>query len=384
MNDPFILIEQRRQEEADAAAFRRLSATRRRLASGLASMGFTGRQKVVGVAGFLLGVTEILINYLLIWPYRILAASLLLLTNTVEKSAILVVTVVTALTVAALAAMHLGLRLAHYFVHLFVQLRLVAEGTSNRWLANIVAANAVLRSWRQRVAKWSADVRQKIDQVWIRTKASFAAFLRYTGEAVEFYGAIGLFRATKWILNPRLRSGRPLFGRERINKAFGIVIATGGFAILLFLLTAVGVLAKFMHAHLAASFVTDTSPLAIKIAKQLLYQPLITVGLTAAKFVLLPIIAATQQTLKSTDLARGVAYAYGRRLRRHRKKKSGQIGVNAATPESSATGDTSNSLALNLRMVSLNFVGTFVAHLVEKASPNFYEGRLRYYRTRGA
>ncbi|HEX4614718.1 MAG TPA: hypothetical protein VH230_02275, partial [Stellaceae bacterium] len=69
-----------------------------------------------------------------------------------------------------------------------------------------------------------------------------------------------------------------------------------GFIVFCFILTAVGVFAKFMHAHLAASFVSDDGPVALKIAKQLLYQPLITIGLTAAKFVLLPVIAATRHT----------------------------------------------------------------------------------------
>jgi hypothetical protein len=380
MHDSFVLIEQRIQAEADAAAFRRLPVGRKRLALLLASMGFTGRQKVVGVAGVLIGLTEVLIDYLLIWPYRVLGAGLLYLVDGAERVVKISVSVVTVVTLGGLITGRLILGAAAYAIDVLRRFRIIADNTGARWFAAIAVADALLRDCGRRVAKWGADVKRKVDIAWAHTKAGFRASLRYAGEVFEFYGAIGLFRASKWILDPRLNSGRPLFGHNQVNKVFGIVVAACGFIVFCFILTAVGVFAKFMHAHLAASFVSDDGPVALKIAKQLLYQPLITIGLTAAKFVLLPVIAATRQTLKSTDFTRGVAHAYSIRLRRHRTRKSAESAAAEGNPAAPAAGETLYSMARNLRKVSLGFVEKFVLHLVEKSSPTFYEGRLQYYR----
>jgi len=105
--------------------------------------------------------------------------------------------------------------------------------------------------------------------------------------------------------------------------------------------------------------------LGLRIAKQVVFQPLITIGLTAAKFVLLPIIAATRQALKSADFTRGIAFAYNRRLRL-RKKRNG----------------SRNSSQAAMKRTVLPVVSVFVAHLVEKSSPSFYEGRSRWYQSR--
>jgi hypothetical protein len=201
-----------------------------------------------------------------------------------------------------------------------------------------------------------------IETRWRQAKVSMRNFAGACYLVLEFYGAIALYRSAKWLLNPRSVSGAPLLGNETLNKFFGVLVAGVGFIGFAMLLLAVGVLAKIMHAELAIAFETDSGPLGLRIAKQIVFQPLITISLTAAKFLLLPIIAATRQALKSADFTRGIAFSYNRRLNRRRRREQAVM-----------------RHAGRLKLGISPLIAVFVAHLVEKSAPAFYEGRLCWY-----
>ncbi len=366
MKDSSVLLEEIAQEEADKAAFRRLTKFQKRLSWFLASIGFTGRQGIVGIAGIVIAVLEILVNYLLFWPYRKIWECLLWLADGLADVAKFPITgfvlMVTGFVAVALAILDQITRALTW---------LEAHGITGgvtvlAWLKRLSVAREFLIVLARQVREWGSRVKLAIDAAWERMKAFAQALLHRTWEFIEYYGAISLFRLAKWILNPRTPSGLPFLVSERLNTLFGIVLAAIAFVILSSFLTAVGVWAKFMHARLVESFMMDSGPIEWKLAKQALYHPLITISLTSVKFVLLPIIAAARQALKSTDFTRGVAHAYSMQVKRNKIRGN-------ASKDSADKGPK-----------IMGVISKFIVHLVDKSSPNYYEGRLRYYRSRAA
>jgi hypothetical protein len=99
----------------------------------------------------------------------------------------------------------------------------------------------------------------------------------------------------------------------------------------------------------------------LNLLKQAPLHMMITGGVTALKFFGLPPLAATRQSLKATDFARGVAYQYNTRLNELLRNP-------APDPVPSRKGSVGS------------YLEHFIAHIVvEKAAPEFYEARIKYY-----
>lgn len=236
------------------------------------------------------------------------------------------------------------------------------------WLFNVVVTvpvNAVkpfvMKRWDGLAKRFKFGAYKnpdsKFNKRWQAIRAKSAAALKKTGEFFEYYFALSVFRATKWMLNPRWRSGKPLFGHEAFNKIIGTGIGVGAFVALSAALTWVEVMAKVWHAQIAEAALTDTAPRFIRLVKQAVLHPVLSVVLAAAQFLAIPALAAARQALKSTKIAQGVAYQLNKRLR-------------ARPPvEKKAPGWKPSA-----------YVSKAFNEVAEKASPEFYTARLKYFR----
>src|SRR5262249_16473553 len=140
---------------------------------------------------------------------------------------------------------------------------------------------------RDTIAVWGDKAKEKIDKTWNMVREKVRDGLKKTAEFLEYYGAIGLYRGTKWVLDPPLPSGKPLFGNERVNKAVGLVAAAGIFVALSMEFSKLLVLGKIWHYKLAHAFFTSHAPFFKRFIKQALLQPGIATGLASLKFVTL-------------------------------------------------------------------------------------------------
>ena len=363
MNDPFVARELECQAAEDAAAYNRLSRPKQRLASFFASIGFTGREGLVGASGMIVGVLEAVLHAIFIWPYIALSRVAVWCAESAVKVVIVALDAILCLAVALVT--NVDSLLSMLIRHIDSRL---AGASYARMVSALMRVLRVLRRasvlLRFRLQIWRPAAVRFIEGRWREAKLFMRDLFATCYRGLEYYGAIAVYRFVKWMLNPRRPSGLPLLGGEKFNMIFGISMAALGFVAFAALLLAIGVWAKLMHAELALAFATDAGPLGLRIAKQVVFQPLITIGLTAAKFVLLPIIAATRQALKSADFTRGIAFAYNRRLRLRKKRNGSRTSSQAA-----------------MKRTVLPVVSVFVAHLVEKSSPSFYEGRSRWYQS---
>ena len=193
---------------------------------------------------------------------------------------------------------------------------------------------------------------KKPDQKAGPVKKILALGIKKTGEFLEYYGALGLYRATKWIMNPVTPSGKPLLGHKKLNKAVGLIAAAAIFTVAGTGLVQLEIISKVWHAEIAHAGLTSTAPIYITLAKQAVFHGLLSFGMTVEKFVVLPVLAAARDTLKSSGFVQGVSYQYNSRLR-------------AKAPEAPGR--------------RFNIIKTSIEQLVEKSSPEFYEVRLAHY-----
>ncbi|MBI3441843.1 MAG: hypothetical protein HY052_08620 [Proteobacteria bacterium] len=324
MHDPGVDREKQLQFEKDETAFKALSPKLQRVADVVAGTGFRGRT-VVGVASkAVLSVVDLAFNVLFRFPYILLKRLVTVAANKMVDGVKL------AIKGGAAAALVFGGR-----------------------------KNAAAR--RERALAWEKNTVMKIDKAWRDTKLGLSNAGRKALGFAEYYGALGLYRGTQWLLNPRTSSGKPLFGDETINKVIGTTVAAGLFLFLSIELTKVAVMAKIWHLKFARSLLTDKSPLYVRLLKQAAFHPLLTAGLTAVKFVTLPVIAASRQALKSTKLTQAVAYRYNVRLRARENHQQ------------------TKRPALAFAVPIFSFAKKFMAHIIEKSSPEFYTARLQHY-----
>jgi len=236
---------------------------------------------------------------------------------------------------------------------------------------------------REKIAVWGKLKQEKQKQAWQKKKGRIRRALARTGEFLEYHGAIGLYRGFKWLLDPRRPNGKPLLVNEKLNKAVGFLAALGMFGVLSYQLSKFVVLGKILHIKLAGTLVTSTAPLWVKMVQQTVLHPAITIGLTALKFVTLPVIAAARGRIKNYDFTQGVAYAYNTLLRDHREselKHQFNREANYAPKEDDPKWQAfRKKAAAVLDKKSLGFIRSFFHHVVEKASPEFYEARHRHY-----
>lgn len=342
----------------DKAAFDSLSPRARLWAGRLGLWGFRTRDAAVRAGRLVLAAAEILFGLPYIVLAKLVAAAANGLVGAVKGAVGAAAGAGRVLLFAAHRAAGAGMRGADFLQ----TLKLIAAETGDRWRRRLDAARERLLDLRQSLAVWAKDAKEKIDASWVSAKRWLSRVRDKAFEKLEYHGAIGLFRLARWLLDPRTPSGKPLLGNERLNKVFGFGMAAAGFAALSYALGALFYLGKLWHVKLTLSLATDKSPLYFKLLKQAVLHPLITAGITAVKFFGLPIVAATRQRLKTLTFTRGVAYRYNAALREQGPAPAPDLGLHRIVPR------------------SLSFVGKFIAHVVEKASPEFYEARIRHYR----
>ena len=331
------------QFESDKAAFSGLSPRKQWWASKTAQAGFQARWFLTGASRALIGALEVIINIGLRLPYVFLWRGIRAASNGIVKG-------------------------AKWTVHGGTYLAQAVLGLSKK--------SKKIEGWKKRLPQWEQETIEKIDTAWKNTKKKLKEIKHKTEEFAEYYGALGLYRGTKWLLNPRTSSGSPLLGNEVLNKTIGTIMAGAAFIFLSFQLSKIAVMGKVWHVTFAKSFAADTAPLAIKMLKQVAFHPLLTAGVTALKFLTLPAIAATRQALKSTPFAQGIAYEYNCHLREKNIRKQEK---RAAREQNPSHSKIIRILSRYMNKKSLSFLGRFIVHIVEKAAPEHYESRIKYY-----
>lgn len=262
---------------------------------------------------------------------------------------------------------------------------LTSGDRQNRVIKTLQSAYDTLFHARERVVEWGRRFKRNV-------RASMRIMKRRVVDGFEYYGAIGLYSATKKVLAMRWND-KPIFGNETVNKFAGIVAALGGFALLTAGLLAAGAMAKVWHGQLIISAATDTAPWLIIAAKQAVLHPLIMIGVTAAKGIALPMIAATRQALKTFDFTQGVAYAYNTMLRRGRvhareaekkpqRRPEAQPHVQKKSQHRMRTAVKSVAVKTLFNEKAAKKVGSIMNYFITKASPAHYEGRLKTFRNR--
>jgi hypothetical protein len=306
--------EKEAQFERDRQAFKSLSPRAQRWARWIATGAFAMRKGFVGATKGILAVVEEVFRIFFTLPYTYLAKGVKALAN------------------GAVRGLMLGI------------------GAASSGARRLFPGSA------GKITVWEKRTVTRIDEAWQRTKKNLEQVARRAGRFAEYYGALGLYRGASWVLNPRTPSGRPLMGNETLNRAVGATAALGVFVVLSYQLTKLAVMAKLWHLQFAQSFVTDAGPLYLKVLKQAMFHPLLTGGLTAAKFMTLPVIAASREAMKSTPFAQGIAFHYNARLKEHRERAG-------LVPQKKISA----------------FIRNLIIHIIEKASPEFYRARQKYY-----
>jgi hypothetical protein len=413
MHDELIESEKRAQRIADRQAYYRLSPRQKKIALEFAAFAYTNRETFRAVLGGAIGAVGLFIHYFFYMPYQ---GAAWLADKSVTFGGGLAVGAATGIARGALA-LGRGILLAAYAGTKFLG---IDSDRKSLWLEKIQGAYRRLYGYRNDVIAWGRDVRARMSAAWNRGKTHLKAWRKSAGEIFEVYGAIALYRGTKGLLNPRRADGRPFLGTEGRNKAFGLVMAAATFGTFIGAFAVVGAMAKIWHFEIGASALTDTSHWAVIGAKQLLYHPAITLGLTASKFVLMPVIAASRQALKSYDFTAATAHLYNRALRQKElrtapeavpEKNPGQQRPMATMSDASAissfaaadiTGLSDLSAASAMMLATKSPTGACapvapsgetsrvfnnsakkmfkaLGYLVEKSSPAYYEGRAAHY-----
>src|SRR3974390_2999437 len=228
MNDPFVARELECQAAEDAAAYNRLARRRQRLACFFASIGFNGREGLVGASGMIVGGLEAILYALFIWPYIALSRLVVWCVESTVKVVIVGVDAIFRTAVALLANVDsvLSMLIRH------IDSRL-AGASSARMVSALMSVlrglqrASVLLRFRLRI--WRLAVVRFIEGCWREAKLFMRDFFAACYRGLEYYGAIGVYAFVKWMLNPRRPSGLPLLGGEKFNMIFGILMASLGF-----------------------------------------------------------------------------------------------------------------------------------------------------------
>lgn len=366
--------------ESDKKAFERLSPRDRRMAEMLAGAGFGLRQGVVVAGGLVVDATEAVFNILVrapvvfLWKQGVKAA---------EAAADAPSHIATAARRGVLSLQGKALGLSGKGVSLLNRMGLVSDKARDNRLARIAERQKEIARRRAEIETAGKAEREKAQKDRSGRKRRLLAALGKAGGFLEYHGAIGLYRGFKWLLDPRRPGGKPLLGNEKLNRAMGIVAATAVFGVLAYQLSKIVVLGKILHIKLAHSAVTAAAPLWFKLVQQTVLHPAITVGLTAVKFVTLPVIAAARGRMKAADFTQGIAHAYNQRLRAHREQKLkrdfNRMAKYAPQADDPKWTEFRKKAAVAARKQSFGFIRAFFHHIVEKSSPEFYEVRHRHY-----
>ncbi len=390
MHDPAFTEEKKIQYEKDKVAFEELSERQKKIADNVASGAFMLRKGLVTASKAVVGVIEAVFNVCLYLPYKIAINACRIFANTVVGAVKLCVASAVGMGRAGLAACRGALTVGEKCINYLSGKGWISDEAKDKgnekiegWRENLVQA-------RERVIGWGRDLNANIDAGWKTTKHNLSIMKDKTVRGLEYYGALGLYRGAKWVLNPRTPSGKPLFYWESLNKGVGLCVAAAGFCVFAYQLSKLTIFSKVLHVQVAASFLTDPASLAMRLFKQATLHPAITLGVTALKFVTLPVIAATRQALKTTPLTQGIAYQYNTRLNEKVEIKM-QKAFNKKAKDADLFRSSGRKLekasrlvSIYLRKKSLSFVEKFVEHIVEKASPEFYEGRIKHYEAEAA
>lgn len=387
MFDPGYTEEKKIQFEKDKAAYETLTDGQKKAAENIAKYTFGARKGLVIAGRTIVGVLETFFNLFIRLPYALALGAVKLGVKGLFGAAKMGVSGIVASGKACLAVGRAALNAGEKCLDYFRKKGWISEEKKTKGDEKIEGWKQNLLDMRDRVVQWGQDVRDSVDRNWEKTKQAATAFKHRAGYVMEYYGALALYRGAKWVLNPRTPSGKPLLRWEPLNKAVGLGMAAAGFAALAWQLSLLTVLSKIWHMKLAASFVTDPASLAVRIFKQVTLQPAITLGVTAAKFVSLPLIAASRAALKSSPFMQGTAYQYNLRINEKTGQKL-QKKFDRAARDADILRSSRRSLEKYTRLVSMylhkksfSFVGSFIAHIAEKASPEFYEARIKHYQT---
>lgn len=190
---------------------------------------------------------------------------------------------------------------------------------------------------------------------WRKIKGAFGK----AGDFIGRHGALGLYRVTEWMLNPRTRSGQPLFKNAFMNKAMKI---GGGIAALVGMMAAfagIEIVTKIAHVKATEIVRHSTSPLIVALGQEAAVHAFILGASYAAMFLLVPAIAATRQVLKEFDFFKGMSHQYNERLRTWRAERQ----------QTMETGWTPSGATMKM-----------FRSLLEQTSPEYYRAKLAYYR----
>lgn len=380
MSQPAIEAEFEASFQSDKKAYEGLSARDKKLVSHIAAAGFGLRRGIVAVGDVAVTATETLFNIFIRTPVAFLWNQAQKLT---ESTAGAPARISAAVRRGGLFLQGKGLGLLGQGVRLLGRIGVLGDDKRDASLARLAEKQKRIAARRDEISAESREHHEKAKKSLQGRKRRIGAFLKRTGEFLEYYGAIGLYRGFKWMLDPRRPNGKPLLGNEKLNKAVGFVAASVMFGVLAYQLGKLVVVGKLLHVKLAQSAFTSSMPAYLQVIQQTLLHPAITVGLTAVKFVTLPVIAAARGRMKSTDFTQGIAYDYNRRLREHREKMLKRAFNKAAKYEPKEDDpkwvEFRKKAVIAARKKSFGFIRSFFHHIVEKASPEFYEVRHRHY-----
>jgi hypothetical protein len=295
MYSPGVAEERQLQFEADAAAFNTLQPRQQRRATSIAKFGYDFREGVAVVGGAVMGGADWLFNTLVTIPF-----------NAIK------------------------LPVAKAF-----------EGLAKRLNINL-----------------QKNPDSKINRLWKNLREKFDNGMKKAGAFIEYHIALRLYRATGWILSPRRRSGKPLLGNGKFAKVVTAGLALGTFAGLWVWLAGIEVMAKVWHAQIAVNVLDKTAPRLVRLGRQFVLHPALSVFLAGTQFLVVPPIAAARQALKSIRLMRGISYQFNA-LMQARSARQDSKPATGWRPSAS--------------------VKTFFNEIAEKTSPEFYMARIKHY-----
>lgn len=381
MSSPALDAEIEVRHASDKLAFEDLSERDRLWASKVAKGSFAVRQGIVKGGNGIVNVIETCFNVAVRIPCVFMFN---LLKKGAGTAADAPVGVTAATGRAALGFAQGAIGLWSRGLGLLNTIGLMSDETCEKRRRALAEDQEKLEGRRTSIAEWGKARKEQAEKDRIGKKRRFMTAMKKVGGALEYYGAIGLYRASKWVLDPRRPDGKPLFGNEKINRAVGVVAATALFCFLAYQFSKIMVVGKILHIKLAQSAVVDTAPLWLTTLKQVVLHPAITVGLTAIKFVTLPLIGATRGRMKSAPITQGIAYEYNRLRMEADESQLKQAFEKAAKKPATGPDDPKwvqfkEKAKQAARKESFQFVRSFVRHVVEKSSPEFYDVRLRHY-----
>lgn len=381
MSSEALEAEMQARFDADRKAYEGLGAREQKIASYIAAGTFGARQGIVSVGALFVDAAETAFNIVIrtpaVWAWGKISKG-------AGETAKMPLRATAATARGALSLASRAWLVAGQGVVALNRLGLVSDTKREDMLATVAQRQWRIAEQREKISAWAKAREQKSQRDWKLKQLRITKALKRAGEFLEYHGAIGLYRGFKYLLDPRKRDGSPLLGNEKLSKAVGFVAALVLFGFLTYQLSKIGVVAKIMHYKLAHSMIHSTAPLWLKLAQQTVLQPAITVGLTALKFVTLPVIAAARGRMTSTEFTQGIAYRYNQMLQDYRENKMKRDFERqekyTTHPDDPKWKEFRNKAVIAARKKSLSFLRSFFHHIVEKSSPAFYEVRFRHYK----